>query len=1030
MNPETRFQPLLPLLFISLVSSLQATARTADTTIAPLFSHLEYRCAGPTRGGRVTAVAGTAAEPGTFYMGATGGGVWKTTDYGTSWNNVSDGYFDTGSIGAISVAPSDPRIVWAGTGSDGLRSNVIYGRGVYRSGDGGDSWTFRGLRDAGQIGAVLIHPDNPDIVFIAAIGNAFAPSPARGVYRTNDSGATWERVLFISERTGAVDLEFAPDDPETIYASMWEAQRKPWTIISGGYEGGLHRSTDGGDSWQKLTAGLPPGLIGKSDLAVSAADPDLLYALIEAPEGLGGVYLSRDRGSTFSLVSTYDPLLDRPFYYCNIDADPTDARRLYVNATGFYRSDDGGRSWERRSTPHGDNHDMWINPDDPRLFIQSNDGGANVTRDGGETWSSQDNQPTAELYQVNLDDRYPYRLYAGQQDNSTIVVPGRPLSGSVTGPSGYWRSVGGCETGPAVPKPGNPDIVYAACKGRFGVYNVTTGQEKQYYVGAADMYGHDPADLRYRFQRVSPIIVSPHNPDVVYHASQYLHRTDDDGVTWKTISSDLTAFTPETQGISGGPITRDITGEEFYSTIYAIAESPLQEGLIWTGSNDGPVYVTGDGGKQWRNVTPSALPPGGRVQTIEPSPHRPGTAYIAVYRYLLGDFSPYLYRTDNYGRDWTLLTDGANGIPGDVPCRVIREDPKRPGLLYAGTESGMFVSFDNGRFWHPLQLNLPAVPVTDIKLFRNDLVISTMGRSFWILNDIASLEQLDPAMDRSVPRLFEPSQAFRRRYSSYRRSREVPSYPEAGVNIDYYLPPGTKETCTLEIRDMSGAVIRRFTSASEAREPALPSLDTDGAALAAAAVGGILTVQPGMQRFTWDMRHAGPYSPQSRRGRSGPMVTPGIYRAVLSAGDWRDETRFTIAIDPPVQRSGVTRAHLKEQEDLSLKIRDLMSEAQLLNAHIGGMLEAFSNTAALSGREIQTKTMLETVDSLLNTGEGPYPQPMLISQISYLYSMLDRADQQPGKDARERYMELRDRCRRIRSEVLRLQQSEHMMETP
>ncbi|MHC4220623.1 MAG: WD40/YVTN/BNR-like repeat-containing protein, partial [Planctomycetota bacterium] len=633
------------------------------------FEALQYRMVGPTQGGRVTAVAGHRAHPGTFYLGATGGGIWKTTDYGQTWANVSDGYFETPSIGAIRVADSDRNVVWVGTGSDGIRSNVITGRGVYRSSDAGATWQLVGLREAGQIGAVLVHPRNPDVAYVAALGHPFGRNPDRGVYRTTDGGQTWAHVLFLSDSTGAIDLEFAPDDPRQIYAAMWRGERKPWTIISGAREGGIYRSTDGGDTWTKLGGGLPTGLIGKSDLAVSPADPGRLYVLIEAEPG-SGLYRSDDRGASFHLVSDQRGLLDRPFYYTNVDADPTNADVVYVNSTRFYRSTDGGATFRRLQTPHGDNHDMWINADDPRLFIQANDGGANVTTNGGETWSSQMNQPTAELYQVNVDDQYPYWLYAGQQDDGTVAVPSLPPYQAVVGAAGWWIAVGGCETGPAVPKPGDHNIVFANCKGRFGRFDKRTGQEQQFYVGAQNLYGHNPKDLNYRFQRVSPIEVSPHDANVVYHASQYVHVTRDGGVTWETISPDLTAFEPDKQVASGQPITRDITGEEHYSAIYAVRESPRERGLIWVGSNDGLVHVTRDGGETWADVTPPGLPPNGRVQHIEPSPHRPGKAYVAVYRYLLDDWSPYFYRTTDYGQSWTLLTTGTNGIPADYPTRV------------------------------------------------------------------------------------------------------------------------------------------------------------------------------------------------------------------------------------------------------------------------------------------------------------------------------------------------------------------------
>ncbi len=848
---------------VALAFPMQAQTAEENAAIDPaLYSGLKYRNIGPSRGGRATTVAGISTQPGTFYMGAVGGGVWKTTDYGTSWRNVSDGFFETASIGAIRVAPSNPDIVFVGTGSDGIRSNVITGRGVYRSVNAGKTWEFLGLRTVGQIGAVEIHPEDPDVVLVAAMGQAFGPNPERGVYRTLDGGKTWDLVLFVSEKTGAVDLEFAPDDPQIIYASMWLAERKPWTIISGGREGGFYRSSDGGTTWKQITQGLPAGLRGKSDLAVSPADPDRIYVLMEAPEGEGGLYRSDDKGESFRLISTYAPLLDRPFYYLNLDADPTNADILYANSQSFLKSADAGKKWQRASTPHGDNHDMWIDPNDPDLFIQANDGGVNVTRDGGKTWSTQYNQPTAELYQVAVDDQFPYWVYAGQQDNSTIMVPSLPPYSPAVGPTGFWQAIGGCETGPAVPKPGNHNIVYANCKGRFGRYNKLTGQEKQYYVGAANLYSHNPRDLKYRFQRVSPIHVSPHDPDVVYHASQFLHRTRDEGVTWETISPDLTANEPDKQVISGSPITRDITGEEYYSTIYAVQESILEKGQIWVGANDGPVHVTRDHGKSWAKVTPPDLPPGGRVQTIEPSPHKPNKAYFATYRYLLGDWEPYIYRTEDYGKNWTRLTTGENGIPADSPTRVIREDPDREGLLYAGTEFGMYISFDDGAHWQPFQLNLPATPVTDIKIYRKDLILSTMGRSFWILDNLIPLHQLN-SQTAAAAEFFEPRDAYRMRYRGFRSSATDPEYLQPGVMLDYYLPEKPEDDLSLEILDLEGRTICSFSTQGN-------------------NVG--LKTTPGMHRFTWDMRSQLEGQPEDRPARRrGPMVVPGTYKARLTA---------------------------------------------------------------------------------------------------------------------------------------------------
>lgn len=990
----------------------QDRAPDSNTIIDPeLFKDLKYRCIGPSRGGRVTSVTGIASQPSVFYIGATGGGVWKTTDYGQSWVNVSDGYFETGSIGAIQVADSDPDIIYVGTGSDGVRSNVIAGRGIYKSEDAGKTWKFLGLRNVGQVGAVEIHPENPDIVFVAAIGNVFGPSPERGVYRTRDGGETWENVLFLSEITGAVDLEFSPDNSDEIYASMWHCERKPWTIISGSTEGGIFKSSDGGDNWIHLTAGLPQDLIGKSDLAVSPADPGRIYVLMEAAPG-GGLYRSDDRGQSFTLVSDKEDLVNRPFYYTNLDADPTNADILYVNTGRFWKSTDGGKTWVTRSTPHGDNHDMWINPKDPDIFIQSNDGGANVTLDGGQTWSTQLNQPTAELYQVDLDDQFPYWVYAGQQDSSTIAVPSLPPYSSPVGPMGYWISVGGCETGPAVPKPGSHHIVYANCKGRFGRYNKITGQEMQFYVGAADIYSHNPRDLKYRFQRVSPIHVSPHDPEVVYHASQYLHRTTDGGVTWETISPDLTENDPSKQVISGSPITRDITGEEFYSTIYAVRESTLEKGLIWVGANDGPVHVTRDGGKTWIKVTPKELPPGGRVQTVEPSPHMPGKAYVAVYRYLLNDWQPYIFRTEDYGETWTRLTTGQNGIPDDSPTRVVREDPDREGLLYAGTEFGIYISFDDGAHWQPFQLNLPVTPVTDIKIYRKDLVLSTMGRSFWILDNVTPLHQLSEDLTNAKSHLFPPRDAYRMHYRarSMSGSPEVPEYLAPGVMIDYFLDEEPAGGVVLEIRDSNDGLIRAFSSERSVIEPGDKTVQALIEDLKRAG-GPRVQKSTGMHRFFWDMRHAGAWDQnQMRAGRGGPLVAPGTYQAKLIAEDWNHTERFQVLVDPRVTDDGVTHADLVAQESLSLRIRDLHSTASRLVERI----RAARESAELSGKN---KDRLSALYAKLVTAEGPYPQPMLLDQISYLSSMLTRADQKPGRDAYVRFDELNQELSGYLSEI-------------
>ncbi len=974
------------------------SAHMADSQISNV---LQYRNIGPTRGGRVTAVAGVTTHPDTYYMGATGGGVWKTEDYGTSWKNISDGFFATPSIGAIRVHQDNPDIIYVGTGTDGLRSNIISGKGVYKSEDAGQSWTHIGLEKTGHIGAVEIHPDNPDVVFVAAIGNAFVANEERGIYKTMDGGQSWEKVLYLSDRTGFSDLEFHPTNPDIIYAGAWQAQRTPWTIISGGTEGGIFKSEDGGSSWHQLEQGLPEGIIGKIDLAVSAAQADKLYALIEAPEGIGGLYSSEMQGDSFQLVSTKKELLDRPFYYCNVDADPQNAEVVYVNSTRFFKSTNGGKDWKKISTPHGDNHDMWINPTDSMLWVQGNDGGANVTFNGGKSWSSQMNQSTAELYQVDVDDQNPYWLYAGQQDNyTTISVPSSVPYGLQAGGIGYVRNTGGCETGPAVPKPGNPDIVYSNCKGRFGVYNKKTGQEKRYYVGASNMYGHNPKDLQYRFQRVSPIHVSPHDADVVYHCSQFVHVTRDEGETWETISPDLTAFTEETQVISGSPITRDITGEEFYSTIYAIRESAISQGLIWVGANDGPVHVTKNGGSDWTDVTPE-MEGGGRVDCVEPSTHRPEKAYVSILRYQLGDWSPYIYKTDNYGAEWTLITEG---IPTDYPVRVVREDPQVEGLLYAGTEYGMYISYDDGAHWESFQQNLPVTPITDIKVHQHDLVLSTMGRGFWIMDNLTPLYD-ELSTDKDIV-MFKPKDQYRKRYRGTNK-KSVPYYPSASVDIDYYLPEDSPKQIRLDIRNEAGKIIRTFFSQVEKTDDEDKEAERDMATgFIEEGMTAALKTTKGSHRFHWDMRHAGPWDAKASKAyKSGPLVSPGSYSARLTVGGDIEEQSFEIMADQNVLDSGVSLMDIKGQEELALNIVSLINKAK---RQLHQQEENLKKLKADEKKDADKHVATEAIIAKLKTPKGRYQQPALIDQMSYLYSMLKQADQKPGQDAYKRFTALSD----------------------
>jgi photosystem II stability/assembly factor-like uncharacterized protein len=996
---------LLAVLAISIVHpQAQAPARQPlmPGVDPALLKGLHYRLVGPSRGGRVTTVTGVPSQPRTFYMGVASGGLFRTTDGGATWTPITDGKVPVGSTGSVAVADSDPNVIYLGTGSDDVRSNVSTGRGVYKTTDGGQTWKFAGLYDTGQIGSVRIHPTNPNIVWVSAQGDTFKANPERGVFKTTDGGQTWKKVLFLSDTVGAMDLELQPGNPNVVYAWMSRLERKPWTIISGSREGGFYKSTDGGEHFTKITAGLPSELIGKANLAVTAANPNRVYALVEAKPG-GGLYRSDDAGQTWTLVNSQGALIQRPFYYATLGADPTNADVVYAGAESFWKSTDGGKTFNLLRTPHGDNHDIWINPKDGNVMIQANDGGANVSTDGGRTWSTLMNQPTAEIYGVWLDDQFPYKLYGAQQDNTTLIVSSAADPFNLSD----WRTGPGCETGPIMPYPKNPDIVYGSCKGQFGVMDLKTGQEKNYWIGGQSLYGNPASDLIYRMQRVSPMATSPHDPEVLYYGSQYVHRTRDKGVTWERISPDLTAKPDCCQGVSGEPITRDVTGEEFYSTLYAIAESPLERGVIWVGSNDGPFSVTRDNGKTWNTVTPKDLPPGGRVQYIDPSPHRKGSAYYASYRYLLGDYQPYIYRTDDYGKSWTRLTDGKNGIPADWPTRVVREDPQREGLLYAGTEFGMFISFDNGGHWQPFQLNLPNVPVTDIKVHHKDLVVSTQGRSFWILDDVSSLQQLTPQITASAVHLFKPRDGYRTRVS--------PTL--LGPAIEYYLPSPPTGPVVIEILDAAGTPINSYNSDA----PPPSGRGGRGGAVAAGAeeqsdpdaapAGGRgrfippprVTKEPGLNRFVWDVRH-----------QNGLTVPPGPYQVRLKAGDATETSTFTVLIDPRVAAGGVTVADLKEQFDHNMRMRDLVTAANQLVTRVR---DAQARVRGASGADAETAKHLDAIAAKLLTEPVRYSKPGLQAHISYLASMTANVDQKIGRDAIERYDVLKKELDAIRTEL-------------
>ncbi|NKB87253.1 MAG: glycosyl hydrolase [Acidobacteria bacterium] len=878
---------------------ITASASTADQVS---LDGMRYRSVGPYRGGRVTAVDGVPGEPFTYFHGTTGGGVWRTDNAGHTWGNVTDGFLDVGPVGAVEVSAADPNVIYVGTGSTCVRGNVSIGRGMYRSTDKGETWSFIGLPNAGQIGRVLTHPDDADLVYAAVLGNPFGPSEERGVYRSRDGGANWELVHFVGAETGAVELAMNPANPRILYAAMWRAERKPWSMISGSEDGGLFRSKDGGDTWERLEGGFPQGLVGRIGVAVSPADPSRVWAIVEADRDRSAVYRSDDGGDTWSKASTQGRLVSRPWYYMHVEPHPTDRNTVFVLNSGFFKSIDGGETFESISMPHSDHHDLWIAPHNPDVMLMGNDGGATVSLDGGETWSPQFNQPTAEFYSVTVDNGFPYRIYGPQQDNSTISVPSMASYSGIS--MQHWRAVGGCETGPIAINPANPEIFYAGCfGGRLARFDQSTEQFRQIRDYPENMAGMPESSLRYRIQWNAPITTSRHDPEVLYHGSQYVHRTRNEGQSWEVISPDLTGNHTEMFGPAGGPITNDITGVEIYSALLAIEEDVLDAATIWTGSNDGVVSISRDGGDTWANVTPPGLPDISTVNRIEPSAHQAGKAYVAAYRYRVNDWAPYIFVTEDFGASWMRIADGTRGIPADSPVRVVREDPEREGLLYAGTEFGLYASFDDGDSWRSLQLNLPISPVTDLRVHFGDLVVATQGRSFWVLDDLSPLQQMAASPDLASPRLFAPRAAYRTSATTsdrnYDRDRVFGAMmprdwlgenPPDGATI-YYMLGADTEAVEIEVLDASGDSVRKFESTNR----------RDG-----------VTTTAGVNRFVWNLAYegvdlGGPFSP------SGPRAVPGTYRVRLTVGENVQEQEFEVRKDPRL--TYITVEDLQEQFD-------------------------------------------------------------------------------------------------------------------
>jgi photosystem II stability/assembly factor-like uncharacterized protein len=1035
-------------------SGLPVRAQGGANELVPLnaYNDLKWRSVGATRGGRVTAYSGVRQQPHTFYFGGVGGGVWKTDDAGIAWVPVSDGQIATGSIGSIDVAPSNPSHVWVGTGSAAIRSNVIIGRGVYKSLDAGKTWQFMGLKDSGQIGGIKVHPYNTNTVWLAALGSPFGPNNERGIFKTTDGGKTWNKTLFVNSETGGRDIEVDWENPDILYAAMYKGFRKGWDIISGGpaSEGGIYKSTDGGGTWRHLTSGLPKDLIGKIDIDIARSSPNVLFAMVEAPGAEGGLYRSNDAGETWALVNNSQRLRARPFYFHYVNVNPKNENEVYVSELGFHKSTDGGRTFARIDTPHGDNHGLWMNPDNPQIMLQVNDGGANVSLNGGRSWSSILNQPTAEYYMVAVDEQSPYRLYVPQQDNSTLIIPSLPpVSWGFDHPAQAWQQASGCETGQIWPKP-DGTVVWGACKGEVGRYNTVTGQEKHYWVYPQNRYGHDPDDIKFRFPRQTVVYVSPHDSRVIYQASHVLHRSMDEGISWDVISPDLTAREPQYQVVSGNPITRDVTGEEVYSSIYSMTEARNEKGVIWVGANDGPVHVSRDNGRTWKNVTPKDLV-GARIQTIEDSPHQKGRAYIAAYRFMREhDLKPYIYRTDNYGESWALLTDGKNGIPADHPTRVVREDPKRAGLLYAGTEFGFFVSFNGGGNFQSLQQNLPATPVTDIKVHRNDLVISTMGRSAYIMDDITPLQALaaitqgggalPPGHDggdaarqmaggkAALPdvTVFQPRESVRLRSSAAPASPDAPEYPSSGAHIDVYFASAPPADARLEVMDARGGVLRTWTVMAP-RGTGGPAQDARGPSFPGGGASAGIRPEAGMQRVRWDLRYPGPWTANAPGGGpGGPMVPPGKYSVKLTAGGQTVTRTFDVKSDPRVAGDGVSDRDIAEQVQFQLQVRDAIGDARRLQQQIeqamekAGVKPPRAMPVGGSPASIKYDHPLQEMWAKVADTPGIYVQGMLVTQLNNVQRMITQADQKIGKDAYDRYADLQKELAALQAQLAKI----------
>ena len=976
---------------------------------------MKWRLVGPFRGGRVLAVTGVAGDPYTFYFGGVAGGVWRTTDGGMNWVPLTDKE-PFASIGAIAVAPSNPGVIYVGTGESCIRGNISYGNGMYKSTDDGKSWTFIGLKDTQHIARVLVNPHNPDVVYVAALGHAYGPNPDRGVFRTTDGGKTWQKILFKDDKTGAIDLSFDPHNQNVVFAALYQAQRTPWSLESGGAGSGLYRSVDGGNTWKHLEGhGLPDGLLGRIGVSVSGGDSNRVYALIEAKEG--GLFRSDDGGDSWNRVNEDQRLTQRAWYFTHIFADPKDPDTVYMLNTGMFRSGDGGKSLTLLPAPHGDHHGLWIDPTNPKRMINGNDGGATITVDGGRTWTTQYNQPTAQFYHVAADNRFLYYLYGAQQDNSTVAIASRSDDGYIG--RQHWYDAGGGESGYIVPDPRNADIIYAGSGGGIVTrLNKKNNQEQDITVWPEDSSGHGAADEKYRQAWTDPIAMSPHNPDELYTAAQMIFKTTDHGMSWTAISPDLTRNDKSKQQSSGGPLTKDNTTVEYYDTVFTIAESPVQKDLIWAGTDDGLVQMTRDGGQHWTNVTPKAVPEWSMVSLIEASPHSAGTAYAAVDAHKLDDLKPYIFKTTDFGKTWSQIT---TNLPDGAYVHAVREDPKQKGMLYAGTETGIYVSWDDGAHWQSLQLNLPTAPIHDLVVKNDDLAVATHGRAFWVLDDIAPLRQLATHTNDEVA-LYQPSTAYRLRWpEDYERRQPVAPNPPTGAVIYYYFKTAPKDEVKLTIVDAQGKTVREYSSKEKKKAetpPEWPDLQPPEEKIPADA---------GMNRFAWDLRYEPPRELPGEVGAEyrnrGPEALPGKYEVRLTVNGRSMTAPFELKPDPRVDASF---ADLQKQFDLEMKIRQELSQIHQTVDEIRNTRLQFHGLQSRLGDNARFKNIVLAGESLdkkmtpieeqllqvkIKSSEASLNYPVLTDErLHNLFFSVDVADAAPTQQQYEVFKDLSGRA--------------------